>query len=278
MWFYESLLSAVLFAGAGLFFKASSSNSLNSATFFFYLYFIGALVLTIYLYLESKFQISIPIVISGLVIGGSLALGNSLLISALDKGPISLTSPIINLNIVFLVLAAVIVYGESITRIQIFLVGLLILSVLMLSIDPHEELRIKKRSWYVLVILASVFLAVRNGGLKVTNEIGLDNNIVLFYSYAIPALVFYFMKPRNYLAERQAIFLGGLGGMFSILGMVLYAHALSAGPASIVIPVFCTYNIFLIIGGYFLFKERLSKVQKLSVCLAVLSSAFLRMV
>ncbi len=276
MWFYESLLSAVLFAGAGLFFKASSSKSLNSATFFFYLYFIGTLISAVYLFLENKFQFSTPIVVSGLVIGGSLALGNSLLIRALDKGPISLTSPIINLNIVFLVLAAVFVYDETITNIQVVLISWLILSVLMLSIDPHEELRIKERSWYVLVILASVFLAVRNGGLKVTNEMGLDNNVVLFYSYAIPALAFLLIKPRSYLLERKALLLGGMGGMFSILGMVLYAHALSAGPASIVIPVFCTYNVFLVLGGYFLFKERLSIIQKLSICLVIFSSLFLR--
>lgn len=277
MWFYEALLSAVVFACSGLMFKASSTKQLHSASFFFYLYAIGALILATHLFLGNKFLFSIPIIISGLIIGGGLALGNSLLIKALDMGPISLTSPIINLNIVFLVIVFVFLYDESITGIQIILISLLILSILLLSIDANEELKIKEYSWYMFVILASLFLAIRNGGLKVTNEMGLDNDIILFYSYVIPAIIFLYLKPRDYTFEKQALLLGGIGGLFSISGMLLYALALSTGPAGIVIPIFCTYNVFLVVGGYFLFKEQLSRVQKLSVAIVIFSSASLRL-
>lgn len=206
MWFYEALLSAIVFAFAGLFFKASHKYKLPSSSFFFYLYSAGALVLAIYLYFTSQMQVSVTLVASGIIIGSGLALGNSLLVKALDKGPISLTSPIVNLNIVFLVLGSVVIYNEYLSAIQYVLIGLLILSVLILPIDTHEKLRIKGRTWYYIVILASIFLAVRNGGLKITSEMGLNNNVVLFYSYAIPATVFLFSKPKKIELEKKAFF------------------------------------------------------------------------
>lgn len=67
-----------------------------------------------------------------------------------------------------------------------------------------------------------------------------------------------------------------MAGILSILGMMLYALALSSGPGSIVMPIFSTYNVFLVLGGHLLFGERLSPIQKLSVGLVIVSSALLR--
>jgi len=276
MWFYEALLSAVVFAFAGLFFKAAHKSSLPPSTFFFYLYSTGALVLSIYLYFTGQMQTSFATVVSGALVGAGLALGNSLIVKALDKGPISLTSPIINLNIVFLVLGSVVIYNEHLSLVQYTLIGFLILSILILPVDTHEKLRIKERSWYYTVVLASFFLAVRNGGLKITIEIGLNNNVVLFYSYAIPAITFFFLRPKEPKLERKSIYFGSVAGILSISGMMLYSLALSSGPASIVIPIFSTYNVFLVLGGYFLFGEQLSPIQKLSVSLMIVSSALLK--
>jgi len=278
MWFYEALLSAIVFSVAGLFFKASHKNKLIPSAFFFYMYSSGALALGIYLFFTSQFQVSIAIIVSGILIGSGLALGNSLFIKALDKGAISLTSPIINLNIAFLILASVVIYDEYLSASQYLFIGLLVLSVIILPVDTHEKLRVKERSWFLLVILASIFLAVRNGGLKITSEMGLNNNAILFYSYAIPAISFFFLKPKSFALEKKAALFGGVAGILSISGMVLYALALSSGPGSIVIPIFSTYNVFIVLGGYIIFGERLSHIQKLSVGLVIVSSALLRIV
>ena len=278
LWFYEALFAATLFAGSGLFLKSASSQGLDPASFFFYMYVAGALTLTPCLLQIQASGFSMPALWSGMIIGTGMALGNHLLIRSLALGPISLTSPLVNLNTVFLVASAVLLYGETVTYATATLISLLVISVLILSIDKNEELRISSRSWFALVVLTSLFLAVRNGGLKVTDGMGLSSPIVLFYAYALSAIAYGCLKPRINPMEKHLLLLGGTAGLFSICGITLFARALSTGPASIVIPLFSTYNIFLVAIGCMVFRERLSTVQKLSIGIAIASSMALKLV
>ena len=81
-------------------------------------------------------------------------------------------------------------YGEEITIRSGLLITVLIAAILILPLDPKEKFNIKNRFWYALVFLASVFFAITNGGFKVTQELGIDADVVLLISYFLPALWF----------------------------------------------------------------------------------------
>lgn len=277
MWIIETILAALAIAAAGLMFNLNSRESINSRMFFFYLYTTGAFALGTYLLYTGTFKWNSKVVFSGVLIGLGLAAGNSVFLRALRAGPISLTSPLINLNVAFLVVAAWFIYDESLGFLQLLCVVSMIAALLLLSFDPNEKLRIKEYKWFFLVAAASALFAIRNGGLKVTQEVGLDNSSVIFFAYLTPAIVFFIMKPSNSVKENLALRFGLIGGFFSVVGMVLYASALSKGPASLVIPVFSTYNVFLVIGGHILFSERLSLIQYLSVFATILATVGLKL-
>src|SRR5690606_41377668 len=57
----------------------------------------------------------LPLLIAGIVIGLGSAAGNLLFMKALDQGPASLTSPLVNTNILLIILFSVIVYGERLS-------------------------------------------------------------------------------------------------------------------------------------------------------------------
>jgi len=278
MWFYEALGAALFFSIAGILFKADNRDARSPHVFLFCLYAAGSLSLLAYILAAKTLQLNFRSIAAGIVIGAGIGAGNYLFAKALKLGPISLTSPIINLNVVFLVAGAVLWYGEPLNLKSGLLVALLILSLLILTIDPQEKISIHSRTWYLLVILASLFFAVRNGGLKVTNELGIDPDSVLFIGYLGPALWFYLAGRRSgpYAGGSRSSAYGGIAGLFSVAGMILYSVALQNGPASLVIPLFSTYNVFIVVLACLVFRERLSRLQLLSVAIVVVSVALLR--
>ncbi|MEW6673821.1 MAG: EamA family transporter, partial [Thermodesulfobacteriota bacterium] len=197
MWFSEALAAAVLFSISGILFKANARDHLRAEIFFFCLYAAGSLLLLIYILATNELELNFHSIAAGTVIGIGVGAGNYLFARALKVGPICLTSPLIHFNVVFLVIGAVIYYGETLNFKSGLLVSLLMLSLVILAIDPNEKLNISSRSWYMLVIAASFFFAIRNGGLKVTNELGIHPDSVLFIGYLGPAIWFYFMKKRS---------------------------------------------------------------------------------
>src|SRR5690606_39727221 len=84
---------------------------------------------------------------------------------------------------------------------------LLILAVSLIPFDPDEELKIKNARWYFLVLLATLLFTLRNGGLKVTEEMALSGTLVLFYGYLL-GLVWFLAEDllrriRGTLAENR---------------------------------------------------------------------------
>ena len=154
---------------------------------------------------------------------------------------------------------------------------LLILAVSLIPFDPDEELKIKNARWYFLVLAATLLFTLRNGGLKVTEEMALSGTLVLFYGYLL-GLVWFLAEDllrriRGTLAERPhgaaltGLWWGSLAGIFSFVGMQLYAVALIDGPASIVAPLFATNSLVVAVFSILFYRERLSRIQTLSLIL-----------
>ncbi|MBS7728133.1 hypothetical protein KIN12_09490, partial [Vibrio cholerae] len=73
----------------------------------------------------------------------------------------------------------------------------MVLAVLILPIDPDEKLRIRSLKWYMLVLAATFLFFLRNGGLKVTEELHLPSAMVLLISYFFAFLWFSIEIFRN---------------------------------------------------------------------------------
>jgi hypothetical protein len=49
--------------------------------------------------------------------------------------------------------------------------------------DPNQKLRIQDKRWYLFVGVTFIGFFIRNGGLKITEEMHLNNNPIIFISY-----------------------------------------------------------------------------------------------
>ncbi|MDD3265862.1 MAG: EamA family transporter [Burkholderiales bacterium] len=284
MWIVLAVFSAIIFGIASVVMKAGTEKKLSDYHILWGLYLSGSLFFLATL--SEALSYNLTLLISSTLIAIGSFLGNYFVIKALGSGPASLTAPMLNLNLPLIIIMSVIFYGESLTLIKVIIIVLLLIAIILVKFDPNEDMSIKDKRWLLWVILGSLFLFLREGGLKITLEMGLNNKLVLLYSYIICLVIstIYLIKDKNNLSvinqksHYQAIRYGLLAGVCSGGGLFLYSTALNSGPASIVALIFSARSLVIIFLTTILFKEKLSPFQKVSVgllCLGILLASFI---
>lgn len=265
MWLITAISSAILFGLAGLWMKVSQMSGGSTRMLLLGLYASGTFGFGVHAALEGNLElINNPQVwIAGLFIGAGSAWGNALFMKALQFGPASLTSPLTNMNIILVIALATWWYKEPLSASQAVGITLLLLSVVFIAHKRKEPLTIKEKRWFVLVGAAIVMFAFRNGGLKITGELGLPSAPILFIAYALSLA--WFLIPAKAATERSAnrtgLWLGIIAGLFSYGGLQLYAMALASGQANLAAPIFATNSLVVAAGAIILYKEKLTIVQ-----------------
>jgi len=291
MWLLTAIGSAVLFGLAGWWMKVSQMKGGSSNGLLFGLYASGTLGFGIHSAVQGTLASVVDwrVLTAGIVIGAGSAWGNALFMKALECGPASLTSPLTNMNITLVVGMGIVVYGEPVSAAEALGIALLLLSVVFVSIRGREPLTVIERRWFALVVAAIFLFAFRNGGLKVTEQLGLASAPVLLVGYALSLLWFRQLDaadrsrivpasaPDPVAASRRGFRWGLLAGLFSYAGLQLYAIALETGKASIAAPVFATNSLVVALGSIVLYRERLTKLQWAAFGLTLAGLVVIRM-
>lgn len=288
-WFAVAVFSALAFGLAGFFMKASQMRGGALSSLLIGLYASGTAGFWIQALLTRTWQpFDWRVWTAGAVIGLGSAWGNLLFMRALARGPASLVSPLTNANIVIVMAAGIVWFDE--TPHATGLVGALWLlaGIALLSLRNGRGKttgarsaapRIAGRSWYPLALAAMGLFVLRNGGLKVTDRIGLDSANVLWAGYLLSLLWFMSAAWLSNRKERHAPesrasadaearsraaigFRWGIAaGAFSYGGLQLYAVALARGPAHLVAPIFAANSLVVVILSLAVYREKLSFPQ-----------------
>lgn len=265
MWLIIAIGSAILFGLAGWWMKVSQMRGGSTRVLLFGLYASGTLGFGVHSALEGTLtMLADPDVwIAGVIIGAGSAWGNALFMKALHYGPASLTSPLTNMNIILVIALATWWYKEPLSASEAVGITLLLLAVIFIAHKRKEPLTITEKRWFVLVGLAIILFALRNGGLKVTDELGLPSAPILFIAYALS--LFWFLLPvknaENRASKLTGLWFGLIAGLFSYGGLQLYAVALSTGQANLAAPIFATNSLVVAIGAIAVYKEKLTFMQ-----------------
>ncbi|WP_217592168.1 EamA family transporter [Cohnella sp. GbtcB17] len=295
-WFAVAVLSALAFGLAGFFMKASQMRGGALSSLLIGLYASGTAGFWIQALLTHSWQpYDWRVWTAGAVIGLGSAWGNLLFMRAIERGPASLVSPLTNANIVIVMVAGIVWFGETPHATGLLgalwlLAGIALLSLRgtrgaggSAAVKPRTagQPRTGSRSWYPLALAAMGLFVLRNGGLKVTDRIGLDSASVLWAGYLLSLLWFVVASWLAARSERYASsdsragpdidarsraaiigFRWGLAaGAFSYGGLQLYAVALADGPAHLVAPIFAANSLVVVILSLAVYRERLSLPQ-----------------
>ncbi|CAM4268287.1 DMT family transporter [Paenibacillus alkaliterrae] len=281
MWLITAISSAFLFGLAGWWMKVSQMRGGSTRVLLLGLYASGTLGFGIHALLEGTLpKLADPRVwMAGFVIGAGSAWGNSLFMKALNFGPASLTSPLTNMNIILVIALGTWWYKEPLSASEAVGITFLLLAVLFIAHKRKEPLTITERRWFVLVGAAIVLFALRNGGLKVTDELGLPSAPILFIAYAL-SMGWFFMPDGGAVtrsSRRTGLWLGIIAGLFSYGGLQLYAMALAAGQANLAAPIFATNSLVVAAGAIAVYKEKLSFVQCTAFAFTILGLIIIRL-
>ncbi|MFC4809202.1 EamA family transporter [Paenibacillus sp. GCM10023250] len=284
MWFAAAVGSALLFGLAGWWMKVSQMQGGSAVYLFLGLYCAGAAGFAANGAAEHSLLAGLAdarVWLAGAVIGAGSALGNALFMKALDYGPASLTSPITNMNILLVVVLGMAAYGETLSAYELAGVLLLLAAVALISMKSGGRRKGIRPPWHLFVGLSIVLFALRNGGMKVTEELGLASSPILFVAYALSFAGFVAFAYRERIRIRPAGRIGDfvrtgppavpgagtglkwglIAGLFSYAGLQLYAVALGTGQASIAGPIFAANSLVVAAGSILLYRERLNALQ-----------------
>jgi uncharacterized membrane protein len=190
-----------------------------------------------------------------------------------------------NLNILIVIVMSTAFYHEPIGFFEVVGILLLLVAVVLVSIRK-EPLTIKEKKWFYLIAFAIFLFTFRSGGLKVTEESGLNNTQVLFFAYLFSTFWFWLIllvssgrkaKEEQASSKRVGLSWGLLCGLFSYGGLELYAYALEIGKASIIAPIFATNSLVVAVGSVIMYKERLKTLQAIALVFLFIGLVFIKM-
>jgi drug/metabolite transporter (DMT)-like permease len=268
MWLWAALLSTLTFGFGAFLLKVASHRGYPSGPVLLGLYLPGIILFAIPVHLESAWSAQPAVLFASLLIGMGSIVSNITFLKALKLGPGNLTIPLINVHLILIVVMSIALFGEILTRQVASGVLLLIFATSLITYNPLQNQPVASKWWFIYVALTILFIFMRNGGLKITEELAFNNYLILFYSYVAGTLFSAYQiwrHPTPIQSSRPAIGLGLLTGIFSFLGLYLYAYALGAGPASIVAPIYTTYSLVAVIFCSIFYKEKLRAPQKIAL-------------
>ncbi len=281
-WFLATILGAIVFGAGGFIIKLGSHGHERSGTVTLLgLYGVGSLCFAIAVTLQNAWKWDFSLILFGMFIGLGSVIGNDLWIRAFKYGPASLTGPVINTYNVLVIFIAIFLYGETLDLKEMIGIAIILIALGLLNYDPNEQLRIKNKIWFILVGLSIFSFFTRSGGLKIAEENGINNTLLLAFGY--PVGVFWFgaqlARARSTFSlrvMRMPILLGAIAGIFSYGGLQLFTYALERGPASIISPIFAMNGLIFALLTIITLKERISQYQTFALIGCVVGLVLIR--
>ncbi len=231
MWIFAALITSLCFGINNSIFKWSSGKGYSKIHIQFFFYFSAFILSIVYGLFMDGLQLNWLSIMLGAAIGVLNANGNIQMASAFEKGPASLTSPLIAANAIFPILCAALIFHEHISSLQWSGIVCMFLATLVIQYTPNA----KGNHQYVPWIMHTLFSILSFGvlGILMTTSTRLHLNsldiLVSMYGggmlYLLSALAF---KKRKKFKLKE-VKIGSLVGFLSMIGYGCYFFALNTG-------------------------------------------------
>ncbi|WP_413309615.1 DMT family transporter [Bacillus sp. 1P10SD] len=278
MWIAAAFVTMVSFGANNTIFKWSTGRGLSKVHIQFFFYFVAFIVTLGFGMVNDSLHMNLITILLGSLIGILNANGNIQMSKAFEKGPASLTSPLIGINAIFPILCAGLIFHEHITVIQ--WIGILIMlgSAMIIQYSSDKNRNINYIPWIIRVGLAIASFGLLGILMKTTSYLHIQSLEILISMYgggsiylAISSIT---MKEKWQGLE---INVGAVVGLISILGYSSYFFALRTGTASIVFPIVSLNCLVVVFAGYLIYKEKLKRYQIIGVLSALLGIIFTKL-
>jgi drug/metabolite transporter (DMT)-like permease len=275
MWIASAFVTMFCFGTNNTIFKWSTGKGLSKVHIQFYFYLVAFLQSVGYGLIVGMAPFNLTTVLLGSLIGILNANGNIQMSKAFEKGPASLTSPLIGTNTIFPILSAGLIFHEHITTIQWVGIVLMLGSAVVIQYSPNSKVDTRYLPWLIRVVLAILSFGILGILMKTSSYLhiqSLNTLICMYGGGGIYLAICSITGKENWL--RSEVSTGSLVGLISVIGYSCYFYALQIGMASIVFPIVSLNCLVVVLGGCWLFSEKLKVYQIIGVFSALLGIIF----
>jgi drug/metabolite transporter (DMT)-like permease len=276
MWIAAAFVTMVCFGTNNTIFKWSTEKKVSKVHIQFYFYFVAFLLtLGFAIVVNGNIRLNLITILLGAFIGILNANGNIQMSKAFEKGPASLTSPLVGTNTIFPIVCAGVVFHEHITLVQWIGILFMLGSAMVIQYTSEKNRRINYIPWIIRVGLAVFSFGLLGILMKTTSYLHINSLDILIAMYgggSVYLVICSLIKREKW--QKSEANVGSIVGLISILGYCCYFFALKTGTASIVFPIVSLNCLVVVLAGFLLFKEKLKRYQVIGVFTALLGIIF----
>lgn len=275
MWIATAIVTMFCFGANNTIFKWSTGKGFSKVHIQFYFYLIAFLLSVGYGLAVGMPSFNLKTILIGSLIGILNANGNIQMSKAFEKGPASLTSPLVGTNTIFPILSAGLIFHEHITNIQWVGIVLMLGSAVVIQYSPNSKGNTHYSPWLIRVVLAILSFGILGILMKTSSYLHIHslNILICMYSGGGIYLAICSIAGKEKWLRPEAT-TGSFVGLISVIGYSCYFYALQSGMASIVFPIVSLNCLVVVLGGYWFFREKLKVYQIIGVFSALLGIIF----
>lgn len=275
MWLAAALVTTLSFGVNNTIFKWSTGHGMSKVHIQFFFYLVAFILTLGYGISMKELHFNLFAVIFGSLIGILNANGNIQMSRAFEKGPASLTSPLIGANAIFPILGAAIIFHEHISLIQWIGIVFILGSALVIQYTPGQKGSTEYGPWLFRVLLAILSFGILGILMKTASYLQINSLHTLICMYGGGSVYLGIISLRKKEKwQRSEADIGFLVGLVSVIGYSCYFYALQKGTASIIFPIVSLNCLVVIMAGCWLFKEKLKLYQVVGIFSALLGIIF----
>lgn len=271
MWVAAAMVTMILFGINNMIFKITSGKGLSKVHMQFFFYLMALFIILCYGMVKGFTPFNLLTIVLGVFIGILNANGNIQMAKAFEKGPGSITSPIISTNTVIPILSAAIIFEEHITLIQWIGIFVMLISAAVIQYVPGNSIQVDYKPWLYRVLLSIGSFGVLGVLMKTSSHLHIDsvNTLVCMYAGGGVYLIIQSIVMKEPW-QRTELGLGSMMGCLNVVAYCSYFFALNTGVASIVFPIVSLSCLVVVLGSCWLYKERLKMYQVVGVVSALI--------
>jgi drug/metabolite transporter (DMT)-like permease len=275
MWMAAALVTTLSFGMNNTIFKWSTGHGLSKVHIQFFFYIVAFLLTLGYGISMDALQFNLLAIVLGGLIGILNANGNIQMSRAFEKGPASLTSPLVGANAIFPILGAAIIFQEHISLVQWIGIVFILGSAIMIQYTPGAKRNTDYGPWLIRVLLAILSFGILGILMKTTSYLHISslNTLICMYGGGSIYLGLTSIREKEHWQRSEAN-IGSLVGLISVIGYSCYFYALHEGTASIVFPIVSLNCLVVVLAGCWLFKEKLKLYQLVGIFSALVGIIF----
>lgn len=275
MWIAAAFITTLSFGANNTIFKWSTARGLSKVHIQFFFYFIAFFLTVGYGLANKAFHLQAMTILLGSMIGILNAVGNIQMSKAFEKGPASLTSPLIGTNAFLPIISAWLIFHEHITLLQWVGITVMLGSAVLIQYAPSANRNASYLPWVIRIVLAILAFGILGVLMKTTSYLHINSLSTLISMYGGGSIYLALASTMGKEKwRRPEITTGSLVGLISIVGYSFYFYALKTGVASIVFPIVSLNCLVVVLAGYWVFKEKLKLYQIIGVFTALVGIVF----